>query len=406
MADLYATLGVDRDVDPAELKRAYRALIRECHPDVAGPDGAARAAEVTAAYSVLSDPARRRDYDLTLTDPSHSATGDTDDTADGVDPENLDDLWATESSSTSQEQHEVKREDVPYPGRPPAPPTGHDQDAPVAERYPGQRAPRRALIGAGLFILLGLYYLFVRRPSDDPFQFGELALLGVPLVLGIVVALFAVFTRRDSPLAFSRILGFAIPILIEFMIGESSLPTVRMVGAAALAYTCAATALIPLRHQMVLNSTVPMRNLRNYEIFGSITPTSPDAMRFDRDLLSHLPKIPGLRVLRDDSTTHLYTHMLIVGRQCVCLGVDAAHQWPAAPPLVTAGASNLVISHFLVDPTRQDTFDDGIGSLDAVLERAVGLLTVQEPVLDQPAVISAFTQLLQQHNPGYANTPS
>jgi molecular chaperone DnaJ len=63
--DYYATLGVSHDATGEEIKRAYRKLARELHPDV-NPDPVAqeRFKEVTAIYEVLSDPERRRIVDL------------------------------------------------------------------------------------------------------------------------------------------------------------------------------------------------------------------------------------------------------------------------------------------------------------------------------------------------------
>ncbi|WKZ83208.1 MAG: DnaJ C-terminal domain-containing protein [Acidimicrobiia bacterium] len=65
MADYYETLGVARDAGPEEIKRAFRRLARETHPD-ANPDDAAaeeRFRAVAEAYEVLSDPQRRAAYD-------------------------------------------------------------------------------------------------------------------------------------------------------------------------------------------------------------------------------------------------------------------------------------------------------------------------------------------------------
>jgi molecular chaperone DnaJ len=65
LPDLYGVLGVSRDASDDEIKRAYRQLARELHPDVNGdPQAEQRFKEITAAYDTLSDPARRRQYDV------------------------------------------------------------------------------------------------------------------------------------------------------------------------------------------------------------------------------------------------------------------------------------------------------------------------------------------------------
>lgn len=63
--DFYATLGVAKDADDAALKKAYRKLARQYHPDQNPGNNAAEAKfkEVGEAYSVLSDAEQRKQYD-------------------------------------------------------------------------------------------------------------------------------------------------------------------------------------------------------------------------------------------------------------------------------------------------------------------------------------------------------
>ena len=65
MADHYEVLGVERTATPEEVKKAYRRLARELHPDVnSSADAQEKFKLVTHAYDVLSDPQQREQYDL------------------------------------------------------------------------------------------------------------------------------------------------------------------------------------------------------------------------------------------------------------------------------------------------------------------------------------------------------
>ena len=70
MADPYQILGVARSADDATIKRAYRRLAKKLHPDLNPGDKAVenRFKEATAAYELLSDAEKRRQFDLGLID--------------------------------------------------------------------------------------------------------------------------------------------------------------------------------------------------------------------------------------------------------------------------------------------------------------------------------------------------
>ena len=77
--DYYDVLGVSRDASDAEIKKAYRKLSKQYHPDInKEADAADKFKEITEAYEVLSDADKRSMYDQyghAATDGSYGAGG-------------------------------------------------------------------------------------------------------------------------------------------------------------------------------------------------------------------------------------------------------------------------------------------------------------------------------------------
>jgi curved DNA-binding protein CbpA len=72
MKDYYGILGVDKNASPDEIKKAYRKLSKQFHPDV-NPEGAERFKEIAEAYDTLGNSDKKQKYDnpcLLYTSPS------------------------------------------------------------------------------------------------------------------------------------------------------------------------------------------------------------------------------------------------------------------------------------------------------------------------------------------------
>jgi curved DNA-binding protein len=117
--DYYATLGVDRTASEQDIRKAFRKLARQYHPDV-NPDNKAAEAkfkEINEAYEVLSDPEKRRRYDElgahwkdyeqwqraggAGTPPYGAGYGGGRVEYHSVDPEHLEDLFGTQAPFSS-----------------------------------------------------------------------------------------------------------------------------------------------------------------------------------------------------------------------------------------------------------------------------------------------------------------
>jgi len=76
LKDYYAVLGVKRNASQEEIKNAYKELVKKYHPDkFVGPAkelAEEKLKEINQAYEVLSDPIKRKEYDLSLKQPTSS----------------------------------------------------------------------------------------------------------------------------------------------------------------------------------------------------------------------------------------------------------------------------------------------------------------------------------------------
>ena len=62
--NVYAILRVPENADTETIKKAYRKLVKECHPDSCPGDGAVeRFEQISEAYAILSDEEKRKQYD-------------------------------------------------------------------------------------------------------------------------------------------------------------------------------------------------------------------------------------------------------------------------------------------------------------------------------------------------------
>ena len=85
----YRILGFPRSASKRAIRDAYLSLVKRLHPDRVGPAGTARFQDVAAAYETLSDPAKRRLYDLRLSPSEPTRTARSGPASVGPQPEPL-----------------------------------------------------------------------------------------------------------------------------------------------------------------------------------------------------------------------------------------------------------------------------------------------------------------------------
>jgi hypothetical protein len=183
----YEILGVEPNATPDEIRSAYRRLVRQVHPDQGGSNALFRV--VKAAYDVLSDEDRRRDYDARLARGESPATAhdfDDDHGDDDFDDEDFD-----EQDDFDDEDFKKRSEQSAYQSAKDGQDrTGTGQsrnyggtggDRTTARADPGwspDRAPLAAFIAAhpSLVVLIGGWLLFIVGSTAHSIGFDLIAM--------------------------------------------------------------------------------------------------------------------------------------------------------------------------------------------------------------------------------------
>jgi hypothetical protein len=205
-ADHYEVLNVERTASPAEIKTAYRKLVRQVHPDQGG--NAALFRLVQEAWSTLSDPAKRAAYDRQLdksatptTEPPRTSTRQEPDPA----PEDpftwsTDQPWSTQPPRSEQPQYEPQYEQAqPEAAQEPLQPVdgGPVHATPTFGRW---RLPALVTLALWTALLVGVYL------SGGVHDAWDIA-LGVGAAGMLVLALPPHWSRRVPLHALFKVVG-------------------------------------------------------------------------------------------------------------------------------------------------------------------------------------------------------
>lgn len=174
------------DVTPDELRRAYRRLVLEHHPDRARPDdrrlAEARTAAITTAYRVLRDPATRRRYDAEAAVPRRGTGG----------VRAAERPWAGDPRRPRPDHDPVLRRT--RPDRPGRPGQAEADRTPAADTTPLADTVPRLALAAGTALLGFLTLVAGGATGAGALQLVGLALIGV----GIVAVVLSELARKDG----------------------------------------------------------------------------------------------------------------------------------------------------------------------------------------------------------------
>lgn len=338
----YETIGVDQDASAEEIRAAYRRQIRQVHPDVAGPDGAPRAAELSAAYAVLSRPDLRREYDETLRSGPEGAVRQEpvdEEPAWGV-PSDWDEGKPASEPPGGEALDDAIVEEDPDPG------TGRPFDwavepgrspAEVQVRHPARHLLLLAVVG--LLVVAGAV-LFSWLSWTSAAIWGRqqtVAAAAIGGALGVLIG-FGLHHRipiRPVPAAIG---APVIVMMIEIGLQPPWLGVTRVGYAFVLGLAVAMVIQDRLAAQRRLNAVLPLKLLRRNNVFGP-APGDTGSELLERSC-DPLYNLPGLRMIRTPAPDALFTHAFVCGSKVAlvrALVADAGQFRWSGPTLFREG---------------------------------------------------------------------
>lgn len=319
----YETLGVDTAATSDEIKKATRRLLQTHHPDRGGDP--ALAARINTAHWVLTNPARRDEYDSQL--HAEPAAGG----AQAPDPDSYEDDWGTDQpwepsrpspAAPAPEEEEVldlEVEDEPPPA--PAPQTApvDTPDPPSPKRTVVRTAKRQALLigllpAAVMLAFVALESSMVAPPSTSPLIFPAVGLIAALLALGVLQRRGrATYPGRRGATASMTVTGLAVAAMAAFAQDNPLLvPAVQSFLAVSVGAWITSTASSRHRHAARIISSAGLRE--DGTLFGASTGDTAGEL-LNRTIWSCLarPELHAARGFQTSDPANPFTKAVLLG---------------------------------------------------------------------------------------------
>jgi hypothetical protein len=367
VSDHYEVLNVDRSATTAEIKSAYRRLVRQVHPDQGG--NAALFRVVQEAWTTLGDPAKRAAYDRTLDGRTGTPTSEEPTYTPRTEPEPEPDPFTWTQTQTSS-QHQAPPQPPPQPPQPPL--AGGIEVVPGFGRW---RLP--ALVSLLVLTVLDIAIIAIgdlKTVSDIVFAVGTVAM--------IVVAMPPHWTRR-LPL---RRLIKAFGVVTALLYFVALFPFSKS-GATALQRTV----IIALLVGLVLVRFLTGRWSKVHKLDRAIDATAA----YDFNLWGR----PGEPLVDDGRTARLAPVDVLRHRRTARLLDDVVNALPASKLVHGARIGDMAVSHLLLNGHRVALISSVVGppghyALDVYGALQLNGMPLDSPVSGLDAAVAAWRKRL------------